>query len=36
MMFMDDAINATIRLMETDQANLACHSATTLPVPVFS
>jgi nucleoside-diphosphate-sugar epimerase len=27
MLFMEDAINATIRLMETDRANLTCHSA---------
>jgi nucleoside-diphosphate-sugar epimerase len=27
MMFMEDAINATIRLMETDKANLTCHSS---------
>jgi nucleoside-diphosphate-sugar epimerase len=30
MMFMDDAISATIRLMETDHANLACHSSYNL------
>jgi nucleoside-diphosphate-sugar epimerase len=33
MMFMDDAINATIRLMETDEANLKCHSAYNITGP---
>jgi nucleoside-diphosphate-sugar epimerase len=33
MMFMDDAINATIRLMETDQANLSCHSSYNITGP---
>ena len=33
MMFMDDAINATIRLMETDKANLTCHSAYNITGP---
>jgi len=36
MMFMDDAINATIRLMETDSANLACHSSYNLTGPSLS
>jgi len=36
MMFMDDAISATIRLMETDQANLNCHSAYNLSGPSLS
>ncbi len=33
MLFMDDAINATIRLMETDHANLSCHSSYNLTGP---
>jgi nucleoside-diphosphate-sugar epimerase len=33
MMFMEDAIGATIRLMETDQANLSCHSAYNITGP---
>jgi nucleoside-diphosphate-sugar epimerase len=33
MMFMDDAINATIRLMETDKANLSLHSAFNITGP---
>jgi nucleoside-diphosphate-sugar epimerase len=36
MMFMDDAISATIRLMETDKANLACHSSYNLSGPSLS
>ncbi len=36
MMFMDDAIGATIRLMETDQANLNCHSSYNLSGPSLS
>jgi nucleoside-diphosphate-sugar epimerase len=36
MMFMDDAINATIRLMETDQANLTCHSSYNITGPSLS
>ncbi len=36
MMFMDDAISATIRLMETDSANLACHSSYNLTGPSLS
>ena len=36
MMFMDDAISATIRLMETDQANLNCHSSYNLSGPSLS
>ena len=36
MMFMDDAINATIRLMETDQANLSCHSSYNITGPSLS
>jgi len=36
MMFMEDAINATIRLMETDQANLTCHSAYNITGPSLS
>jgi nucleoside-diphosphate-sugar epimerase len=36
MMFMDDAINATIRLMETDQANLSCHSSYNCTGPSLS
>lgn len=36
MMFMDDAINATIRLMETDHANLSCHSAYNITGPSLS
>jgi nucleoside-diphosphate-sugar epimerase len=33
MMFMEDAIGATIRLMETDHANLNCHSAYNITGP---
>lgn len=33
MLFMDDAISATIRLMETDHANLSCHSSYNLTGP---
>jgi nucleoside-diphosphate-sugar epimerase len=33
MMFMEDAIGATIRLMETDKANLNCHSAYNITGP---
>jgi nucleoside-diphosphate-sugar epimerase len=36
MMFMDDAISATIRLMETDLANLDCHSSYNLSGPSLS
>jgi nucleoside-diphosphate-sugar epimerase len=36
MMFMDDAISATIRLMETDKANLECHSSYNLSGPSLS
>jgi nucleoside-diphosphate-sugar epimerase len=33
MMFMEDAIGATIRLMETDKANLNCHSSYNITGP---
>jgi nucleoside-diphosphate-sugar epimerase len=33
MMFMEDAIGATIRLMETDHANLSCHSSYNITGP---
>jgi nucleoside-diphosphate-sugar epimerase len=33
MMYMEDAINATIKLMETDQANLSCHSSYNITGP---
>jgi nucleoside-diphosphate-sugar epimerase len=33
MMFMEDAISATIRLMETDHANLTCHSSYNITGP---
>ncbi len=33
MMFMDDAINATIKLMETNKANLSCHSSYNITGP---
>jgi nucleoside-diphosphate-sugar epimerase len=36
MMFMDDAINATIRFMETDHANLECHSSYNITGPSLS
>jgi nucleoside-diphosphate-sugar epimerase len=36
MMFMEDAINATIRLMETNQANLSCHSSYNITGPSLS
>jgi nucleoside-diphosphate-sugar epimerase len=33
MLFMDDAIGATIKLMETDRSNLSCHSSYNLTGP---
>jgi nucleoside-diphosphate-sugar epimerase len=36
MMYMEDAINATVRLMETDSANLSCHSSYNLSGPSLS
>ncbi|HEX2396063.1 MAG TPA: NAD-dependent epimerase/dehydratase family protein [Bacteroidales bacterium] len=33
MMFMEDAINATIRLMETDRANINCNSSYNITGP---
>ncbi len=33
MMFMEDAMNATIRLMETSSENLACHSSYNITGP---
>jgi nucleoside-diphosphate-sugar epimerase len=36
MMFMEDAINATIRLMETNRANISCHSAYNVTGPSLS
>jgi nucleoside-diphosphate-sugar epimerase len=36
MMFMEDAISATIRLMETDHANLTCHSSYNITGPCLT
>jgi len=36
MMFMEDAIDATIRLMETNQGNLHCHSSYNITGPSLS
>jgi len=36
MMFMDDALEATIKLMETAQGKLSCHSSYNLTGPSFS
>jgi len=36
MMFMDDAIDATVRLMETESNRLTCHAAYNLSGPSFS
>ena len=36
MMFMDDALEATIKLMETVQGKLSCHSSYNLTGPSFS